>query len=666
MPLISDKPYAKARNTIDTLTPAHYKIVETVHDHAGIYGRGGQSNGRSAHIDLQVVDTTSPVIKLHGANPEYGECGDKYVEPGWVVTDSLDTVALKKTIKGSVSPVITTLAKTGKHVLYYNAADAAGNKAATKTRTLVVADTKAPKIALKGEKHLQHTAGSPFRDQGISCSDECLSKAQLTVATKWSRKWDDTKLGDYVRTYTCSDASHTSTVTRTFTVVDKTKPVITLNGNAIEHAEATKANKVYTDKGAKCQDNIDGLISNRVKTVSNNVKMSTPGSYNIKYSCCDKSGNCAVEQSRTVVIRDTTCPKIKLVGKQNEFIEAGFPYTDAGATASDDLDGVLTSKITDDGNTVDTKKAFLAMDSCKAIKAVQVASNSFDKKHGSGYYYITRMVGPKAHMNSYKRVKVFCDMSDKAIPSYYHCKGCTRVRPYQGDQGSCGQFGLQMAKFPTKASTKVAVAQFGNSPFGCHGKSCTTDNYICATSNSYKPLTEQEKVYWAQHSEKVLSSQMTEAQKGKYVITYHVKDAAGNAECKAIKRTVVVRDTLPPVVDLKLKKKWAANAAPSNRVIQISAYKKKGIHSVKNPAGSSLQNPHLGGVVRWHNGVSTHVTNGFDAFGKNNHPTYTGKFMSEEATVDNSSYMFAASAFAVTGLALLAYGKKTEAVTVPV
>jgi len=39
------------------------------------------------------------------------------------------------------------------------------------------------------------------------------------------------------------------------------------------------------------------------------------------------------------------------------------------------------------------------------------------------------------------------------------------------------------------------------------------------------------------------------------VISYHVKDAAGNDECEAPKRTVVVKDRLKPVIDVTIGEK---------------------------------------------------------------------------------------------------------------
>merc|ERR1719247_585392 len=70
-------------------------------------------------------------------------------------------------------------------------------------------------------------------------------------------------------------------------------------------------------------------------------------------------------------------------------------------------------------------------------------------------------------------------------------------------------------------------------------------NYICSTNdkggNGVSPVNNVE-----------VSVYPPGAEKGKYVINYHVTDPAGNKECSSPKRTVVVKDTLPPVIDVKL------------------------------------------------------------------------------------------------------------------
>jgi len=54
----------------------------------------------------------------------------------------------------------------------------------------------------------------------------------------------------------------------------------------------------------------------------------------------------------TPVVPDTTAPIITLLGSATVTIAKGTSYTDAGATATDDVDGDITSKIIVGGDTV--------------------------------------------------------------------------------------------------------------------------------------------------------------------------------------------------------------------------------------------------------------------------------------------------------------------------
>ncbi len=67
----------------------------------------------------------------------------------------------------------------------------------------------------------------------------------------------------------------------------------------------------------------------------------------------DAAGNDAVEVTRTVTITaDVTVPVITLTGADVSQ-EVGGSYTDAGATASDNIDGDITNNIVVAGQTVD-------------------------------------------------------------------------------------------------------------------------------------------------------------------------------------------------------------------------------------------------------------------------------------------------------------------------
>ena len=86
-------------------------------------------------------------------------------------------------------------------------------------------------------------------------------------------------------------------------------------------------------------------MSDRITVGGEQVDLTVPGTYVILYDCTDLVGNAAEQVSRTVTVQDTLAPVITLSGNDADTVEAGFPYSDAGATASDSLDGDLTGNI---------------------------------------------------------------------------------------------------------------------------------------------------------------------------------------------------------------------------------------------------------------------------------------------------------------------------------
>ena len=79
------------------------------------------------------------------------------------------------------------------------------------------------------------------------------------------------------------------------------------------------------------------------------------GEYAILYAVSDAAGNVA-SVYREIIVRaaaDTTAPVITLTGSASVTLNIGDSFTDSGATASDNIDGNLTSSITSSG-TVDT------------------------------------------------------------------------------------------------------------------------------------------------------------------------------------------------------------------------------------------------------------------------------------------------------------------------
>ena len=117
---------------------------------------------------------------------------------------------------------------------------------------------------------------------------------------------------------------------------DTQAPVITLNGSA---TVSVSAGSSYTDAGATATDNVDTSVT---VTTSGTVDTATPGVYTVTYNATDAAGNAATPVTRTVTVSDTTAPVITLTGSATASVAWGSSYTDAGATATDNVDLIDT------------------------------------------------------------------------------------------------------------------------------------------------------------------------------------------------------------------------------------------------------------------------------------------------------------------------------------
>jgi hypothetical protein len=658
-----------ATQHLATKNVGRYLVTFKVCDSAGVYGVNSQNNCVTAHKAVLIKDTLAPWIDVHGAEPTVHECGVTYTDQGATVKDLLDTEALKRDLQ--VTPYLTVTqnvedkAVDDYHVTY-NAQDYAGNVAETKTRNVWVRDTTKPVMVRSGDAEVVHYScdpNHPDRDashaqhvaadaraacpadfpadpaNSVTCEDSCgtwdagKTGLELTPVRTWNRPFNERVLGDYIRTYTCTDAAgNANSVTRKFTIEDKDSPVIQVMGSDDETYDASNTVE-YTDKGATCEDYVDGVLSHAVEVSGQVVNMRIPGVYTISYDCQDLSGNQAKQMHRKVTISDTSCPTIQLNGQSVVYVEAGFEYNDAGATANDDLDGDITSKVWKDGDTVTTSGAFYSRRSCREIKSQYAAAQS-------GEYYITTYI---AASQSFQRTLVHCDMHSKngagKTPgyTYYGCDGCDRVTPYGDAQGDCPARGLEMAKFATvsDAATKTWASSTSNIYFGASyfpaDATAKTDKYLCSTNDQSTSNNAE-----TAHAHALTHDQIERAEAGKYVINYHVEDSSGNPECASPSRTVIVRDTLPPVITLHLR----------NKLIHMSDASQTGLGTQANPAGTN-ENPQLKADYT---------------------PTTTtqNSFMAEESSSSVNGWVLAAVASTVSGLALLSMTLRKPTTTVEV
>ena len=292
-------------------------------------------NGASASRTVIVSDSTSPTITLIGEATVNHEQGTTYIDSGATAVDTVDGV-IAVTSSGSVG------SGAGTYTITYSASDAVGNSAIA-VRTVIVGDTIAPVITLSGDAEMTHEQGTTYTDAGASAADTV--DTSVDVVTTGSV--DSDTAGTYTVTYTATDAAGNmaAAVTRKVTVGDTTVPVITLTGDAsVNHEQAT----AYTDAGATVTDTVDTSIE---LVTAGTVDIATAGTYTLTYSATDSAGNEATTVTRAVTVADTIAPVIVLNGAANISHEQGTTYTDAGASASDSVDGSVS--VTTSG-TVDT------------------------------------------------------------------------------------------------------------------------------------------------------------------------------------------------------------------------------------------------------------------------------------------------------------------------
>merc|ERR1719267_478409 len=171
--------------------------------------------------------------------------------------------------------------------------------------------------------------------------------------------------GTYAIQYTTTDSRHTVTGCRQIENVDHTHPIIQILGSDVMTLEATHQGN-YIDDGATCSDQVDGVISQNVEVSGDVVNLSKVGTYTITYNCKDSANNAAPPATRTVVVAQTSCPKCTVHGQAEVEHEASFPYTDAGASCSDVIDGAVTTHCSSDN------AAWTAADGCSKLVDVSI------------------------------------------------------------------------------------------------------------------------------------------------------------------------------------------------------------------------------------------------------------------------------------------------------
>ena len=374
---------------------------------------------------------------------------------------------------------------------------------------------------------------------------------------------DTTTVGSYTVTYNVSDAAGNMAVevVRTVNVVDTTVPEITLNGEATVQVEAKGT---YVDAGVSAMDSYDGDLTGSVVTTGT-VEVNSVGTYVLSYNVSDSSGNIAIEVRRIVTVGDSGAPVIKLNGDILVSHEAKTLYGDAGASASDTLDGDLTDSI------VSTSTV-----NVDAVGVYTVTYNVSDTT-GNAAVGVVRTVNvedttaPVITLNGEATVTVEVGLS-------YSEAGASASDSYDGDltgsivvtstvdTGAVGSYSVTYNVVDEAGNAAEAVVRTVNvvdttAPVITLRVSLLSGDVIVVSGDvtvtveagtSYSDAgANATDSYDGDLTESVEVTGMVDVLKvGEYTLTYNVSDAAENAAV-AVVRTVNVSDRTLPVITLK-------------------------------------------------------------------------------------------------------------------
>jgi hypothetical protein len=452
----------------------------------------------------------------------------------------------------------------GEYFFVYRAADSAGNEARPRTRKVIVVDTIPPPVTLKadsnnevfeqrfiyktelytmaGERHTTGAwagvcpygvicTGTPGVDESLSVEDpgaDCMDKCDgldTYVPGDWVNVFSFVEAGVYRKRYGCNDTSgNFGYAERAWTVIDDYAPRIDMNGDAIIQIEPFP-NSTYTELGARCTDkqdcpkNSDGTdnycLDDVLKiNIPTPIDPTTPGDYYVYFECEDSDGMNAPETFRIIRVKDTICPRAKLLGAEKTIMEAGFQYIDpvppaeafdincnCSITHPIEKNGLTFGGFSDGGNTVDISRAYYTRGSCLEIKKDMDIDCSKNTKLGvpcdpmpNGEYYITTR--PNGAMKKYWeeqsppqsviRLKVWCDFAADGggYTSLDITGGIHTDKAFQNN--SCTEVGLQMVVPRTEWHFAFLANKFGkdylNAVPGIYG--LAAGNYMQWAMNS--------------------------------------------------------------------------------------------------------------------------------------------------------------------------------------
>jgi len=305
--------------SVDANTVGSYTLSYSVND--------GHGNSASASRQVQVVDTTAPVLSLAGAGSMSIECHSLFSDPGSSASD-----VCAGDLSGAIHVSGSVDANTvGSYTLSYAVSDGHGNSAAA-SRTVQVVDTTAPSLTVPPAVSVLTGPGATSCGAVVAAgtlghataNDLCAGAIAVTCAGMPAGNMFP--IGVTTLTYTATDPSgNSSSSTQSVTVTDNTPPVLTVPTavSAMTGPGATTCGVVVANASlgsASASDNCPGVGLVRSGVPAGN--MFPVGTTTLSYVATDAHGNSSTA-TQTVTVTDNTPPTLTIPANVVRTVDPG-------------------------------------------------------------------------------------------------------------------------------------------------------------------------------------------------------------------------------------------------------------------------------------------------------------------------------------------------------
>ncbi|MBI5386697.1 MAG: DUF5011 domain-containing protein, partial [Verrucomicrobia bacterium] len=294
----------------------------------------GEGYVSDCHFSVTVTDSEAPVARCKNVTLTLDATGQATLLPAQVDDGSTDNCAITER---SLSKTDFNCSNLGNNSVTLTVEDAAGNEASC-TATVTVVDAAPPVIALLGVSPVTVDCHGTYTDAGATANDNCGGNITAQIVT--ANPVNVNVPGTYTVTYNVSDAAGNPAVqvTRTVIVQDVEPPVPNVASlpDVIGECGGTVTLTPPTATDA-CAGTIIGTTTNALSNLPE-------GDYTVVWTYTDAASN-SVSQTQIVKVHDTVKPVIALLGVSPVTVECHGTHADAGATASDNCGGNLTSQI---------------------------------------------------------------------------------------------------------------------------------------------------------------------------------------------------------------------------------------------------------------------------------------------------------------------------------